>query len=279
MEPVPDVWTPVDGLLAKCAGGFTEPPDGAAEVIAERPLRRATRVMSPQKGATAPLAGEGPHGHREVMRDRLLDRGAESLTDFELVEMLLFFGQQRGDTMRLAKRLIRRFGSYAGALAAAAGDLEVVPGMSRTGIATLKLVHTAALRLARAEVMNRVVLSNWDQLIGYLQSAMSRERVEQFRVLFLDTKNQVIADEVQSRGTINHTPVYPREVTRRALELHAAALILVHNHPSGDPSPSIADIDMTAQMQRLLQSMGISLHDHVIIGNGRWTSLKREGFI
>jgi DNA repair protein RadC len=272
-------WAPAPPRPSTSVPGFAETVARAAEFIADAD-RSATRTPSvTDRTDQAAFPSEGPHGHRARMRDRLLDRGADGLADYELIEMLLFFAQPKGDTKPIAKRLINRFGSYSGVLCAPVRDLEEVKDVGRFSIAALKLVHAGAVRLARAEVMNRQVLGNWDQLMDYLQTAMSRERVEQFRVLFLDTKNQLIADEVQGRGTINHTPVYPREVTRRALELHAAALILVHNHPSGDPTPSMADIEMTTQMQRVLQSLGISLHDHIIVGNGRWTSLKKEGFI
>jgi DNA repair protein RadC len=277
--PVQQDWVQAPPRPATSVPGFAETTARAAEFIADSEHVAARVPAVAQSSDEQPFPSEGPHGHRERMRDRLLERGADGLADYELVEMLLFFAQPKGDTKPIAKRLINRFGSYAGVLCAPVGDLEEVRGVGRHSIAALKLVHAGAVRLARAEVMNRPILGNWDQLMDYLQTAMARERIEQFRVLFLDTKNQLIADEVQGRGTINHTPVYPREVTRRALELHAAALILVHNHPSGDPTPSMADIDMTAQMQRVLQSLGISLHDHIIVGNGRWTSLKKEGFI
>ena len=213
------------------------------------------------------------------MRDRLLDRGPDGLADYELLEMLLFLIQPKGDTKPLAKRLINRFGSYAKVLAATQQELFAVPGVGRHTLAALKLMHGGALRLARAEVLDQPILGNWDQLMAYLNAVMAREKVEQFRILFLDTKNRLIADELQGRGTINHTPVYPREVTRRALELHAASLILVHNHPSGDPTPSMADLEMTTQVQRILQSLGMALHDHIIVGNGSWISLRKEGFL
>jgi DNA repair protein RadC len=272
-------WTPAPPRPSTSVPGFAETVARAAEFIADAEHAAARLPAVARNSDETPFPSEGPHGHRERMRDRLLERGADGLADYELIEMLLFFAQPKGDTKPVAKRLINRFGSYSGVLCAPVLDLEEVRGVGRHSIAAIKLVHAGAVRLARAEVMNRLVLGNWDQLMNYLQAAMARERVEQFRVLFLDTKNQLIADEVQGRGTINHTPVYPREVTRRALELHAAALILVHNHPSGDPTPSMADIEMTTQMQRVLQSLGISLHDHIIVGNGRWTSLKKEGFI
>jgi DNA repair protein RadC len=267
--PRPPASAPGFGETVARAPGFkadSDPSDARASLITGRCDRAA-------------FPSEGPQGHRVRMCDRLLDRGPDGLADYELIEMLLFFAQPKGDAKPIAKRLINRFGSYSGVLRAPTRELEEVHGVGRYSVACLKLAHASAVRLARADVMNRPILGNWDKLMDYLQTAMAPEPVEQFRVLFLDTKNNLIADEEQGRGTINHTPVYPREVARRSLELHAAALILVHNHPSGDPTPSVADIDMTAQIQRALQSLGISLHDHIIVGNGRWTSLKKEGFI
>jgi DNA repair protein RadC len=264
------------------APGFSESVARAAEFIGDGAAMRKTGHGGGGAAALAearPFPSEGPHGHRERMRDRLLERGPDSLADYELLEMLLFFAQPKGDTKPVAKRLINHFGSYANTLAARPDDLEKVSGVGRTTAAALKLVHGAAVRLARAELRDQVVLGNWDQLMTYLHAVMAREKVEHFRILFLDTKNRLIADELQGKGTINHTPVYPREVARRALELHAAALILAHNHPSGDPTPSVADLDMTMQMQRMLTSLGIALHDHIIVGNGRWTSLSKEGFL
>jgi DNA repair protein RadC len=278
-SPGPQEWAQAPLRPLTSVPGFAETAQRAAEFIADAERSNARAAVVADGAALQPFPSELGHGHRARMRDRLLERGADGLADYELIEMLLFFAQPKGDTKPIAKRLINRFGSYAGVLCAAPNDLAAVEGIGRFSIAAIKLAHAGAVRLARAEVMNRTILGNWDQLMDYLTAAMARERIEQFRILFLDTKNQLIADEVQGRGTINHTPVYPREVARRALELYAAALILVHNHPSGDPTPSMADIDMTAQMQRVLQSLGISLHDHIIIGNGRWTSLKKEGFI
>jgi DNA repair protein RadC len=261
--------------------GFSESVARAAEFINDGAVKRPASAAAGETmlAEARPFASEGPHGHRERMRDRLLERGPDSLADYELLEMLLFFAQPKGDTKPVAKRLINHFGSYAKTLAATPDDLEKVRGVGRTTAAALKLVHGAAVRLARAELQDQPVLGNWDQLMTYLNAVMAREPVEHFRILFLDTKNRLIADELQGIGTINHTPVYPREVARRALELHAAALILAHNHPSGDPTPSVADLDMTMQMQRMLQSLGIVLHDHIIVGNGRWTSLSKEGFL
>jgi DNA repair protein RadC len=275
-------WVQAEPVSMTRAPGFSESVARAAEFIGDGGTVR--HPVAAGSGDTAlvearAFVSEGPQGHRERMRDRLLDRGPDSLADYELLEMLLFFAQPKGDTKPVAKRLINHFGSYANALAAPPDDLEKVRGIGRTTAAALKLVHGAALRLARAELKDLPVLGNWEQLLVYLNAVMAREKVEQFRILFLDTKNRLIADELQGKGTINHTPVYPREVARRALELHAAALILAHNHPSGDPTPSVADLDMTMEMQRMLKSLGIALHDHIIVGNGRWTSLQKEGFL
>lgn len=210
------------------------------------------------------------------MRARLLGSGADALADHELLEMVLFTALPRRDTKAIAKALLARFGSFAGAIAAPLADLRAIEGLGEAGAAALKTVQAAALRLARTEILHRPLLDNWERLIGYLNAALARERVEQFRVLFLDARNHLLADEVQARGTINHTPVYPREVMKRALELHAAAIILVHNHPSGDPTPSRDDIAMTAETRKAAEALAIVLHDHIIIGNGRWVSLRER---
>ena len=232
-------------------------------------------MPAPPAAETEPPPGH--LGHRARMRQKLLMAGPDALLDHEMLEMTLFLALPRRDTKPLARSLLDRFGSFAGAIAAPPVELRAVEGLGEAGLAALKTVHGAALRLARAEVQDRPVLNNWDRLIGYLSTVLARERIEQFRVLFLDTKNRLIADEAQARGTVNHTPVYPREVVRRALELQATALILVHNHPSGDPTPSRADIEMTAEVKAAAAVLGIALHDHLIIGNGRHVSLRREG--
>ena len=213
------------------------------------------------------------------MRRKLLGAGPDALLDHELLEMTLFLALPRRDTKQLARDLIARFGSYAGAIAAPPAQLLEVAGLGEAGMAALKTVQGAALRLARAEVKDLPVLASWDRLLDYLTAVLARERIEQFRVLFLDARNRLIADEAQARGTVNHTPVYPREVVKRALELQATALILVHNHPSGDPTPSRADIDMTQEVKAAAAVMGIALHDHLIIGNGRHVSFRREGLL
>lgn len=225
------------------------------------------------------MAPPGAEGHRARMRSRLLNGGSDAIADYELIEMLLFLGLPRRDTKALAKVLLARFGSFANVLTAPAAELLAVEGLGEAGIAALKTVQVAARRLLRAEVIDRPVLNSWDRLMDYLTAVMARERVEQFRVLFLDTRNRLLADEAQTRGTVNHTPVYPREVVRRALDLNASALLLVHNHPSGDPTPSRDDIDMTQEVKVAARAMSITLHDHVIVGNGRWLSFRQEGLL
>ena len=183
------------------------------------------------------------------------------------------------DTEAVAARAILRFGSFAAVLAAPERDLRTVRGLGTHGIAAIKLVHAAAIRLARAGVIGLPVLDGWDGLIAYLTTVLARERIEQFRILFLDTAGRLRADEAQARGTVNHTPVYPREVVRRAMELEAAAIILVHNHPSGDPAASPEDIEMTERIRDAADAVGVTVRDHVIIGNGRWLSFRTEGLL
>ncbi len=220
----------------------------------------------------------GVAGHRLRLRERFLAAGAEALADHEMLEIVLF-ALPRRDTKPLARTLLSRFGSFAKVIAAPVQDLLAVEGLGDAGVAALKSVHAAALRLLRAEVIDQPVLNNWDRLMAYLNAELSRERVEQFRVLFLDNRNHLLADEAQQRGTVDHTPVYPREVAKRALELHATALILVHNHPSGDPTPSRDDIAMTQQIKAAAAALSIVLHDHVVIGNGRWHSFRKQGLL
>jgi DNA repair protein RadC len=218
-------------------------------------------------------------GHRARLRARLLSAGDAAIADHELIEMVLFLALPRRDTKPIARDLLIRFGSFASAISAPVPDLLGVDGLGEAGAAALKIVQAAARRLAKAEVMYRPVLSNWDRLMEYLQAVLSREKIEQFRILFLDNRNRLLADEAQGRGTVNHTPVYPREVIKRALELHATAIILVHNHPSGDPSPSEEDIAMTKEIKNAAISLSIVVHDHVIVGNGQWLSFRRLGLL
>nr|WP_236033588.1 DNA repair protein RadC [Belnapia mucosa] len=227
----------------------------------------------------ADMAPPGHLGHRERMRQRLLTAGPEALADYELLEMVLFLALPRQDTKPIARALIARFGSFANAIAAPVVELRQVEGVKDAVCAALKTVQAAALRLARAELVDRPLLNSWDRLVDYLTASLARARIEEVHVLFLDTRNRLLADEVQGRGTVNHTPVYPREVVKRALELQATALILVHNHPSGDPTPSRADIEMTAEIKAAAAVFGIAVHDHLIIGHGRQLSFRREGLL
>ena len=253
----------------------------AAREAAVATIRGAIEGADSPKPRTAelPFPSTGPHGHRARMREKLLARGPDALADYELLEMLLFFAMPKGDTKPLAKALINRFGGFADVLAAPQQELLATQGLGVHSVAALKLVQAAALRLARAQVMQRQVLGNWDQLMDYLKAALARERIEQFRVLFLDGKNHLLADEVQARGTVNHTPAYPREILKRALELHATALILVHNHPSGDPTPSRQDVEMTREIEEAGRVLSVVVHDHIVVGDGRWKSLRREGLL
>ena len=233
----------------------------------------------PETRPDAPAHVPGAEGHRQRLRALLLTAGPDSVADHELLELVLFLALPRRDTKPIARAMLQRFGSFANAIAAPLPELRAIDGMGEAGAAALKTVQAAALRLMRAEVQGQPVLSNWDQLMDYLNAMLSRERVEQFRILFLDNRNRLLADEAQAKGTVNHTPVYPREVAKRALELHATALILVHNHPSGDPTPSRPDIEMTREIKAALAVLSVTVHDHIIVGNGKWLSFRKEGLL
>lgn len=214
------------------------------------------------------------HGHRERLRKRFREAGAGALADYELIELVLFRAIPRRDVKPLAKALLRRFGSFADVVAAPALRLAEIDGMSAAAITELKVVQAAAIRFGQSRIERRAVLSSWSAVIDYCRSAMAFAEREQFRVLYLDKKNALIADEVQGEGTVDHTPVYPREVVKRALELSATALILVHNHPSGDPTPSRADILMTQQIVDIAKPLGVAVHDHIIVGRDGHVSFK-----
>jgi DNA repair protein RadC len=214
------------------------------------------------------------HGHRERLRERFLRAGDEALADYELLELVLFRALQRVDVKPLAKDLLARFGSFAEVISAPPERLAEIKGLGPAGIAELKIVQAAATRLTRGQVKGRTVLSSWSNVLDYCRSAMAFADKEQFRILFLDKRNQLMADEVQQQGTVDHTPVYPREVVKRALELGATAIVLVHNHPSGDPTPSRADIQMTQAIIEVARPLGISVHDHIIVGKDGHASLK-----
>jgi DNA repair protein RadC len=222
------------------------------------------------------LAEESPHyhGHRERLRERFRLAGADAMSDYELLELVLFRALPRRDVKPLAKILIAKFGSFAEVISAPAARLAEVRGLGDAAITELKIVQAGAGRLARGEVKRRTVLSSWSTVLDYCRTTMAFADKEQFRILFLDKRNQLIADEVQQVGTVDHTPVYPREVVKRALELSATAVILVHNHPSGDPTPSRADIQMTQSVVEVARPLGISVHDHIIVGKEGHASFK-----
>ncbi len=213
-------------------------------------------------------------GHRERLRDRFKTGGPDALPDYELLEMVLFRAIKRGDTKPLAKALLARFGSFAEVISAAPERLMEVKGCGPAVATELKLIQAAALRLARGAVVNRPALTSWNAIIEYCRSAMAFDEIESFRLLFMDKKNQLIADEVQQTGTVDHTPVYAREVIKRALELSATAIIMVHNHPSGDPTPSMADIDMTKLIIAAGDKLGILVQDHIIIARNGHVSFR-----
>ncbi len=217
--------------------------------------------------------------HRQRLRGRFLEGGAEALPDYELLELVLFRAIPRQDVKPLARSLLDRFGDFNAVLSASPARLTEVKGVGEAVICELKVVEAAAHRLSRARILRRQVISSWDALLDYCHTVMAHRETEQFRVLYLDRKNVLIADEAQGRGTVDHVPVYPREVVKRALEIGASALILVHNHPSGDPTPSSADIDMTDQVARAAEALGMTLHDHLVIGKSRELSFRAEGLL
>jgi DNA repair protein RadC len=233
-------------------------------------------MLEKKRGGQRGLAEATPHyfGHRERLRGRFREAGAEALSDYELLELLLFRAQPRRDVKPLAKSLLEKFGSFAEVIAAPEARLAEVKGLGGSGITEFKIVQAAASRLLRGAVKKRPVLSSWSSVLDYCRGTQAFADREQFRVLFLDKRNQLIADEVQQVGTVDHTPVYPRELVKRGLELSATAVILVHNHPSGDPTPSRADIQMTQQIIAVASPLGISVHDHIIVGKEGHASLK-----
>ena len=217
--------------------------------------------------------------HRKRLRTRFVDGGAQAVPDYELLELILFRALPRQDVKPLARHLIDTFGDFNRVLSASVQDLQNVNGVGAAVAVELKIIEAAAHRLSRAKVMQRHVVSSWDALLDYCHTTMAHRSTEQFRILFLDTKNVVIADEEQAQGTVDHVPVYPREVVKRALQLNASALILVHNHPSGDPTPSQADIQMTRQINTAASALGVTVHDHLIIGKSCELSFRASGLL
>jgi DNA repair protein RadC len=237
-------------------------------------FRQMTAKASDKQNQTEPAETPHYHGHRERLRERFHSAGPDALSDYELLEMVLFTAKAQGDVKPLAKILIKTFGSFAEVTHAPEARLREVNGVGERTVTELKLIAAAASRIARGQVRQRTLLSSWNDVIAYCRASMAFADKEQFRILFLDKRNQLIADEVQQTGTVDHTPVYPREVIKRALEHSATAILLVHNHPSGDPTPSQADIHMTKAIVDIANPLGISVHDHIIVGKNGHASLK-----
>lgn len=251
---------------------------GPPKAFREAPLP----LFDDEAAEPAPLPTKLPSyiaDHRKRLRERFLNGGPDAVPDYELLELVLFGALPRQDVKPLARALSDTFGGFNGAVSAPPDRLREVRGVGDSVVTYLKVIEAAAHRLSRARVLGRQVISSWDALLDYCHTVMSHCEKEHFRVLFLDRKNILIADEEQARGTVDHVPVYPREVVKRALELNASALILVHNHPSGDPTPSQADIAMTAQIRTAAEALGITLHDHIVIGKSREQSFRSTGLL
>jgi DNA repair protein RadC len=246
------------------------------EAAAQAPVRPAKpKPQQPAKSKQPSYIS----GHRKRLRNRFLVGGAEPLPDYELLELILFRSLKNGDVKPLANLLIDIFGDFNRVLSAPIERLTEVKGIGPEIALDLKLIEAATHRMSQGKVLKRPIISSWNALLDYCHTTMAHRDIEQFRVLYLDRKNVLIADEAQAQGTVDHVPVYPREIVKRALELNASALILVHNHPSGDPSPSNADIDMTETIRRACEGMNITLHDHLIIGKSTEVSFKSEGYL
>ena len=259
--------------MTRRSSGSRRPPGPAASGVAEAAL---------PPGFAVPETAEPPphyHGHRARLRERFLQAGPEGLLDYELLELILFAASPRGDVKPLAKAVLAKFKSLAAAASAAPEDLRQVDGMGDAGIAAIKASQALALRLVREETRKGPVLQSFQSVIDYCRATMRFEKVEQFRVFYLNRKNEMIADEEQQRGTVDQAAVYPREVVKRALELGAAALILAHNHPSGDPTPSGQDIELTRAIRQALTGVGIVVHDHVIVGKHGHSTFRGLGLI
>jgi DNA repair protein RadC len=272
-------------ILLREAGGIWNRLDQCWDFAGEDPTTRlAAALEAAPAGSTGHNSGEAApprphyHGHRGRVRERVLKAGVEPLADYELLELLLFYSIERIDTKPMAKALLERFGTLGDVFAAEPAQLREFEIDQRT-LVHFKAMREVGRRLAERKVKDMPVLTNWQQLIDYCHAALAHEKTEQFRILFLDRKNVLIADEVQQRGTIDHTPVYPREVVKRALALNAAALILVHNHPSGDPKPSRDDIEMTREIKTASEALGITIHDHLVIGRKGHASFRSLGLL
>ena len=272
-------------ILLREAGGTWNRLDQCWDFAGEDPTTRLAAALEAAPAATTGHNSGEPapprphyHGHRGRVRERVLKAGVEPLADYELLELLLFYSIERIDTKPLAKALLERFGTLGDVFAAEPAQLREFDIDQRT-LVHFKAMREVGRRLAERKVKDMPVLTNWQQLIDYCHAALAHEKTEQFRILFLDRKNVLIADEVQQRGTIDHTPVYPREVVKRALALNASALILVHNHPSGDPKPSRDDIEMTREIKAASDALGIAIHDHLVIGRKGHASFRSLGLL
>ena len=238
-------------------------------------------TAKPKRGMSDAAPAEVPHhlGHRERLRERFRE-GAGSLPDYELIELMLFAVVPRVDVKERAKNILKEFNGDLTALFAASRErLMQVDGIGEAVADQIALINAFITRTAKQGLKDREALSSWNAVVAYCTRAMAGETTEQFRILFLDRKNKLLRDEIQNRGTVDHTPVYPREVVKRALELGASAIILVHNHPSGDPTPSASDVDMTKQIIAAAKTLDIAVHDHLIIGRGKHTSLRQLGLM
>jgi len=249
--------------------------------MVSKSVRSRARAVAETSSPFEAGADDNPHylGHRARLRQRFLAGGADALPDYELLELLLFGAIPRRDVKPLAKALLAEFGSFGEVIAAPHARLLAFKGLAENATTQLKIVEAAALRLSKSRMLERSALSSWQAVLDYCTAAMARNTHEEFRILFLDRKNILIADEVQGRGTVDHTPVYPREVVKRALEHSASAIILVHNHPSGDPTPSRADVEMTRTIVAAARPLNIAVHDHIVIGRGGHASLKALGLM
>lgn len=284
-SPTPGLFQEADPSL------FPHPPpsprQNAATAKPEGPapdMAAATQAPSAhsRNAATAPAQSEAkPHylGHRQRLRARLLEAGEDALADYELLELILFAAIKQGDTKPTAKALLAQFGSFTEVINAPAERLKEVKGVGDAVVTQLKVIRAATRRAASTVLLDKPLLSSWSEVIAYVRTAQAFEDRELFRILFLDKKNRLIASEVQGRGTVDHTPVYVREVVKRALDLGATALILVHNHPSGDPTPSQADVDMTRRIVEAAKPLGVVVHDHIIVGREGHASLRALGLM
>ncbi len=252
-----------------------------SKAMAEAPqlfdtLDRDEVTLSPTQLGTAPSYLKD---HRTRLRQRFMQGGADAMPDYELLELVLFRAIPRQDVKPVARRLIETFGDFSGVLSAHAARLREVKGVGDAVIVELKVVQAASHRFAQSNVLQRQVISGWDAVVSYCRTVMAYRDTEQFRVLYLDRKNILIADEAQGEGTVDHVPVYPREVVKRALELNASAIILVHNHPSGDPAPSPEDIQMTRNIDTAAAALSVVLHDHIIVGRAGEMSFRAQGLL